>query len=248
MAAPADPTDVIARRVAANIIDTAIIVGPAIALAASSLEYLEEDDMPPSRSASDFCDDYLDSYEENICVPVMDRAYFGEPTEGPILTAFGLTILLYVLIQGLTGWTVGKVILGIRTVRADGRPAGIGRAALRTLLWIIDGLPVLGLVGFITALTTTGHRRVGDMVAKTFVVRAAAAGRPVVVPGFTAPGAMPPPPAATGPQWDEGRGTYIQWDPAELAWMQWDDGSKTWKAIPGQPGLPPPPPLSPPPE
>ena len=52
---------------------------------------------------------------------------------------------------------------------------------MRWLLWIVDGFPYVipGLTGFIVALTTAGHRRVGDMAAKTFVVKRAAAGTPI---------------------------------------------------------------------
>jgi hypothetical protein len=154
--------------------------------------------------------------------------------------------------QRAIAW-IGKLLLGIRTVREDGRAAGMGKALVRWLLWIVDGFPYfLPLVGFIVALTSTGHRRVGDMAAKTFVVRKAAMGSPIIVPGLTAPpvmepavagawGASAPPvgtppgqPAVDRPQWDEARGTYIQWDPVEQSWMQWDEGQHTWLRIPGQ--------------
>jgi hypothetical protein len=48
----------------------------------------------------------------------------------------------------------------------------------------VDGL-CAGLVGFIVALTSRGHRRVGDMAAKTFVVGGQYMGYPVAVPGMT---------------------------------------------------------------
>ncbi len=121
-------------------------------------------------------------------------------------------------------------------------------------------------VGFIVALTTIGHRRVGDMVAKTYVVRASAAGQPILIAGLTAPPVVaegapawsaggapyapaPAPTAKHGPQWDEARSTYIQWDPTATAWMQWDESARTWNRIPGQgeDQIPPPPPTAPPP-
>jgi uncharacterized RDD family membrane protein YckC len=153
--------------------------------------------------------------------------------------------VLLIVLQAFTGFTPGKLITGVRTVREDGRPPGFGKALVRWLLWIVDGFPYfLPLVGFIVGGTTVGHRRVGDMVAKTFVVRAAAAGSPVIVPGLTAPPAptgwgapsapVPASPPTDRPQWDEGRGTYIQWDPAQQSWMQWSEATRTWSPIPGQ--------------
>jgi uncharacterized RDD family membrane protein YckC len=80
-----------------------------------------------------------------------------------------------VVLTGLVGWTPGKRALGLRTVGEDGEPPGIGPAALRTLMLLVDLQPCgLPAVGVITALTTVGHRRVGDMAAKTNVVSATA--------------------------------------------------------------------------
>ena len=81
-------------------------------------------------------------------------------------------------------------------MKEDGSVVGIPKAFIRWVLLLVDGQPCgIPLVGFITALTTQGHRRVGDMAAKTFVVRSSAVGSPIVVPGMTAP---PPPAGAWG--------------------------------------------------
>ena len=92
---------------------------------------------------------------------------------------------LYAALQGATGRTPGKAVFGLKVVNEQGGNPGFGRGLVRTLLWIVDGQPCgIPLVGFITGLTTKGHRRVGDMAAKTFVVGKAHSG-PVVVPGLT---------------------------------------------------------------
>jgi uncharacterized RDD family membrane protein YckC len=85
---------------------------------------------------------------------------------------FGIPILVYWVMQGLTGKTPGKAAVGIKVVKADGSPPGIGRAILRSLLAIVDAFPYLipYLTGFITALNSKRNQRVGDMVAGTFVV------------------------------------------------------------------------------
>src|SRR3546814_1986520 len=89
---------------------------------------------------------------------------------------------MLVVLQGLTGWTIGKLITGLRVVGEDGRAPGLGKALLRWVLWVLDGFPyVLPLVGGIVALTTVGHRRVGDMAAKPSASNRVALGRRSVV-------------------------------------------------------------------
>jgi hypothetical protein len=196
--AAADPTAVMGRRVAAWVVDSIIILAPSVALFTNDLQYLEESDL--DQSGMDFCEDYMDR-EEGVCVDAGDRVYFSDGVPvAPWAVFLGLSVLIYVLIQGLKGWTPGKLLFGIRTVAEDGRAPGIGRAIIRWLFLILDGL-CAGLVGFIVALTSRGHRRVGDMAAKTFVVDGQYMGHPIVVPGMTThytaypshPGGQPPP-------------------------------------------------------
>jgi uncharacterized RDD family membrane protein YckC len=245
----ADPTAVVGRRVVAALIDGAVVIAPTIAIATSNMEYITRDRV--GRGFDDFCNDYTDQ-DSGTCVQLGDRAYFSDSTANPgSLAFFALAIVLLVIVQGLTGWTVGKLLTGLRTVKEDGRPPGIGKAFVRWILLIIDGIPCIPLVGFICALTTQGHRRVGDMAAKTFVVGARSAGQPIVVAGLTAPPAAPamygaptawsapgaPPPAAPG--WSPpgqataappstASGTVPQWDEARGTYIQWDATASHW--------------------
>jgi uncharacterized RDD family membrane protein YckC len=177
-----------------------------------------------------FCADFSD---------VDDRVYFADDlAPGATLAFWGLSFGMLVVLQGLTGWTIGKLLTGIRVVRDDGRPPGLLKALVRWLLWVLDGFPyIVPLVGFITALTTVGHRRVGDMAAGTYVVRSSAAGSPVVVPGLTAP----PPPAgyAPGVPWAT---TTPPAQPSDAGWGSPSAPSTSW----GAPGSPTPPSPTPP--
>lgn len=56
------------------------------------------------------------------------------------LSAVPFEILIYAILEGLTGWTPAKRLLGLRTVRADGAVPGIARAALRGLFVVAPGL------------------------------------------------------------------------------------------------------------
>lgn len=184
-----DPTAVFGRRVVAALIDTVIVGSISVAAFTSQLEYTE---VAEGRGVQ-VCETFLEVNEGGTCLNVNDTVYFNEgvPAAGS-LAGLGLALLVFVVLQGLTGWTPGKLVTGIRTVKADGSIVGIPKAFVRWILLIVDGQPCgLPLVGFITGLTTQGHRRVGDMAAKTFVVTKTAVGSPIAVPGMTAP----PPPA-----------------------------------------------------
>ena len=104
------------------------------------------------------------------------------------LVFFGLLVLLYlvvfVAVQGLTGASPGKALLGIRVVRPDGTSAGVLRSFVRAAAWIVDGIALLVPIALWSAWFTPGHRRVGDWVAGTYVIRAPR-------PGRTAPACSP---------------------------------------------------------
>lgn len=192
--AAADPTAVFARRAIAAIIDGLVILVPTFLLLTASFEYLDVSAL--DRSAEAFCTDYTDQ-QGGYCLnltDVNDRVYFSEGPSGASSALYwGGTFALLVVIQGLTGRTVGKALTGVRTVGEDGAPPGLLKALLRWVLWAVDAFPyVVPLLGPIVALTTQGHRRVGDMVAKTYVVRAGAAGAPIAVPGAAGPPAWTP--------------------------------------------------------
>ncbi|SNY62850.1 RDD family protein [Paractinoplanes atraurantiacus] len=104
-------------------------------------------------------------------VVVNDRDLTRLATGGNLLL-FLVAALYYVLMEGYLGRTVGKMATGIRVIDGEsGRtPPGAGKAILRTIFRIIDGL--FGyLVAFIVVLSSPRRRRIGDIVARTQVVR-----------------------------------------------------------------------------
>lgn len=250
-----DPTAVFGRRVVAFLIDALLLVVPAVVLVSSSFEYLQADRVSDPEA---FCDEYLDRYG-GFCFDASDlddRLYYTEgiPASGSAL-AWGGSLLLAVVLQGITGWTPGKLVMGLRTVKEDGRPIGVARAFVRWILMVVDAQPCgIPLVGLITAGTSTGHRRVGDMAARSFVVRASAAGTPIQVPGTATttggPGdtwsqPTPPPAAGWGPPptsspsgWDQpvAPAPPSRWDqpsapagaPAPQGAPQWDEARGTY--------------------
>ncbi|NTX54008.1 RDD family protein [Myxococcus sp. CA039A] len=69
------------------------------------------------------------------------------------------------------GQTPGKRALRIRVVRLDGSPVGLYESAVRNLCRAVDFLPGVYAAGCISMLLTPQHRRLGDLLAGTVLVR-----------------------------------------------------------------------------
>lgn len=95
----------------------------------------------------------------------------GLPAVGG-LTSLLISFAYYIYLEGNYGQTIGKMALDIVVVTEDGDHIDYRPAALRTVLRIVDVLPVLYLVGIVAVLLTDRKQRLGDMVADTVVVRA----------------------------------------------------------------------------
>lgn len=90
----------------------------------------------------------------------------------PLLGAGFLIFLLYfVILEGMWGATVGKMVMKIKVVREDGSPCGLGPAVIRNILRIVDALPFLYIVGLIFMSRSDKKQRLGDKIAKTVVVK-----------------------------------------------------------------------------
>jgi uncharacterized RDD family membrane protein YckC len=81
-----------------------------------------------------------------------------------------IAMTYYIVPEALFGASLGKLLTGLRVVRVDGRPLGLGSVVLRNLLRLIDALPVLYVVGGLLVLATASSQRSGDLVAGTTVV------------------------------------------------------------------------------
>ena len=104
--------------------------------------------------------------------------------------ALSLVSPFYLLIEGLTGWSPGKLLLGLRVVADSGQSAPLkrlmlryavkGSAALISLVGVLTGLRALGTVGqaigwVIVAgsllVLTTSRQALHDKAAGTAVLR-----------------------------------------------------------------------------
>ncbi len=98
-------------------------------------------------------------------------AFFYHPTTGHAANVLSQprlwTLLVFgaqdFLLTALTGVTIGKRLLGLRVIRLDGRPVGLARAFVRTLLLMLV-VPAM--------MMDRDLRGLQDKAAKTIVVRA----------------------------------------------------------------------------
>jgi uncharacterized RDD family membrane protein YckC len=191
--AQSDPTAVVGRRFGAFVIDSIVLAAIPLALffATAGITLYEQPTTcaqvratPGELSSSEKC--------RKVDATVNDTKYTAATFKPAAVGLAGGVYLLYLvlvewIVQALTGATLGKAIFGIRTVNEQGEAPGLGKQFIRGLVWIVDAL-CSALVAAILILVTKGHRRLGDMAAKTFVVRAGAKGAPIVVPGMVAAG------------------------------------------------------------
>ncbi|EGD41949.1 RDD family domain protein [Nocardioidaceae bacterium Broad-1] len=95
------------------------------------------------------------------------------------------------IIETLTrGRSLGKLALGLRTVRDDGGAISFHHAFVRALVGVIEIYGTSGAAAFLTAMIHPRGKRLGDIAAGTYVIRVRVPLRP------PAPIQMPPPLAA----------------------------------------------------
>ena len=83
-----------------------------------------------------------------------------------------LPVMLYPLLCEIlnNGQTLGKMLMRMRVVMADGSTPSLGTYLLRYLLIIVDG-PSLCYLGAFAIMITRRHQRLGDLAAGTVVVK-----------------------------------------------------------------------------
>ncbi len=108
--------------------------------------------------------------------------YYGEPIKGslneyeltgfPALLPFLFWIFLILGAENFLGATLGNLIVGLKPISINGTDdkITIGQSFKRHLLDIVD-MSLFGLIGFIAIKYTDKNQRLGDLWAKTIVVK-----------------------------------------------------------------------------
>ena len=142
---PPGPEDLLGLRIAAALIDLAVLAGVLVILSAATGQ------MTTSSTSVQF-------------------SLNGASTV--VFLAFAL--LYYFVLEAWAGQTLGKLLLNLRILHAGGARPSVRAVAVRTLLRVVDWLPLLYLAGFISTLASGARRqRIGDLAARTVMVRAA---------------------------------------------------------------------------
>lgn len=87
------------------------------------------------------------------------------------LVWLGLAIGYHTLFEWRYGKTLGKYLVSIEAVEADGSSLSLRSSLVRNLLRIVDWLPFFYLIGIVAVAASEDRQRVGDRVADTAVVR-----------------------------------------------------------------------------
>lgn len=95
--------------------------------------------------------------------------FFGPAT----LLTWLLWLLYFTYFESTSGQTLGKQIMKIRVVdETTLQHLDFGRSFVRNILRIIDWLPFFYLIGFLLIVTNQKKQRIGDMAARSIVVKA----------------------------------------------------------------------------
>ncbi len=137
------------RRAVSQLVDALIMAGPGTVFA--------------YRMFGDF--------EQMFAGPLGPFTFLGMMA-GSIAWAFAL-LLLFSISEGYWGVTPGKWLAGIRVIGTDLAPCGFWRALIRNFLKFVDGFFNF-LVGILMVAYTPDWQRLGDLAARTIVIR----GRP----------------------------------------------------------------------
>ena len=193
---PKDSTAVMGRRFGAFLID--MFLGFLV----FGIAFLALSEKAPGLGLFVTCKEIRDAGGSSLCLKTGNTIRYAEGGRavGIFAIAVAFSFLNFVVLQASSG-SLGKRAVGLAVVRREsGAALGSGKAIIRWLVSIVD-FGCCFLVGLIMALTTKGHRRLGDMAAGSVVVDKSQLGTAPSIPGSApsiAPGGWPAPPAPGG--------------------------------------------------
>ena len=170
---PGDPTDIVGRRFAAFLIDAVLLgsIGFFVFAVLRSRSY--------SKVPADACKVLKRAGGNPLCLKLGSHVFLWHSSALRITVLVVLLAALVdgVVLQSLTGASVGKLCMRLSVVDEHGQIAKPLRVFGRWVFLVVD----LGfcLVGCISILVTHPHRRLGDFVFGTYVISLRSVGRPI---------------------------------------------------------------------
>lgn len=122
---------------------------------------------------------------------VTGRSSEAVATSVGLVSALAVLVGLPTAVETLSrGRSLGKLAMGLRTVRDDGGPITSRHALTRALVGVVEIWTMLGIPAVVTSMLNSRCKRLGDLAAGTYVVSQRSRMR------LLAPPQMPPPLAA----------------------------------------------------
>lgn len=150
--------------------DDELVTGEAVALALPPASV-------PSRMLSGLVD-LLAAVVALIGLAVVWTGLFGSAGPSGVADAAYLLIVVGVVLgvpvttETLTrGRTLGKIVVGLRTVRDDAGPITFRHALARGLAGVVEIYLLSGAPALVSAIVTNKGKRLGDIAAGTYVIR-----------------------------------------------------------------------------
>jgi uncharacterized RDD family membrane protein YckC len=90
-----------------------------------------------------------------------------------VYVLYFIALFFYFILMEIwtTGRTVGKMAMGIKVVRLDGKEPKWSDVVLRAVLQVVDIIFSGGLIGILLIKTTPHGQRLGDLAANTVVIK-----------------------------------------------------------------------------
>ncbi len=82
-----------------------------------------------------------------------------------------ISLAYFIILEGLMGQTIGKLITGIKVVKTNGDPCDFEASFVRNILRIVD-IIFAYIVGAVLIARSDKNQRFGDRVADTVVINA----------------------------------------------------------------------------
>jgi uncharacterized RDD family membrane protein YckC len=107
-----------------------------------------------------------------VLAAVIDGADQALVTATAIAAIVAIFLVIPTSMETLTrGKSLGKMALGLRTVRDDAGPISAQHALVRALIGIVEIYMFTGVPAFLSALVSERGKRLGDHAAGTYVIR-----------------------------------------------------------------------------
>jgi len=145
-----------------------LVTGEAVAL-----------DLPPAGVGSRMASGLIDYFATILLliVAIMIAAAASNSADGALVAVamIGTSVVVFLVIpttlETLTrGKSLGKLALGLRTVRDDAGPISFHHAFVRALIGVVEIYMLGGTPAFLSALVSSRGKRLGDFAAGTYVV------------------------------------------------------------------------------